>query len=70
MKQLSQNLCEKYINSYEAQRVYEIINETRPVNIYDFKTYKVSSNKLHFTSGLDEMIQPTTRIIKSLSNSI
>ncbi len=58
-----------YKSSYEVQQLQEIINETRPVNIYDFKTYKVSSNKLHFTSGLDEMIRPTSRIIKSLEST-
>lgn len=58
-----------YKSRYEVQKLEEIINETHPVNIYDFKTYKVSSNKSHFTTSLDEMIRPTTSIIKSLESS-
>lgn len=58
-----------YKSRYQVQKLQEIINEIRPVNVYDFKTYKVSSNKSHFTANLDEMIRPTSNIIKSLESS-
>jgi len=58
-----------YKSKYQVQKLQEIINEIRPVNVYDFKTYKVSSNKSHFTVDLDEMIRPTSSIIKSLESS-
>ena len=56
-------------SSYKCNEVKEIINQVMPENIYDFKTFLVSSNPENFDNNFTKMINATDNIVKAYEES-
>lgn len=67
---LSEHLNDKNLikTNYKLEALSQIISQYTPNKIYDFKTFKVSSNSNHFDKKIDDMFEKNNNIITSLKN--